>query len=106
VCLTSLTVQTAFWNGRSGREREAAPKCQGLLSSRGAREAGGTKTYSGALVKQKTAVPRGAASLSLAVLRAMGEKGGWARQRGELGAGKRASTTQDAETLGLSQNRR
>ena len=31
----------------------------------GAREAGGTKTYSGALVKQKTAVPKGR-SLSVA----------------------------------------
>jgi hypothetical protein len=40
----------------------------------GAREAGGTKTYSGAIVKQKTAVPQGAASLSLAVLENDGRK--------------------------------
>jgi hypothetical protein len=36
--------------------------------------AGGTKTYSGAIVKQKTAVPQGAASLSLAVLESDGRK--------------------------------
>ena len=40
----------------------------------GAREAGGTKTFSGAIVKQKTAVPQGAASLSLAVLESDGRK--------------------------------
>jgi hypothetical protein len=40
----------------------------------GAREAGGTKTYSGVIVKQKTAVPQGAASLSLAVLESDGRK--------------------------------
>ena len=40
----------------------------------GAREAGGTKTYSGAIAKQKTAVPQGAASLSLAVLESDGRK--------------------------------
>jgi hypothetical protein len=40
----------------------------------GAREAGGTKTYSGAIVKQRTAVPQGAASLSLAVLESGGRK--------------------------------
>ena len=40
----------------------------------GAREAGGTKTHSGAIVKQKTAVPQGAASLSLAVLESDGRK--------------------------------
>ena len=34
----------------------------------GAREAGGTKTCTGAIARQKTAVPQGAASLSLAVL--------------------------------------
>ncbi len=42
----------------------------------GASEAGGTKTYSGAMVKQKTAVPQGAASLSLAVLESDGRKRG------------------------------
>jgi len=40
----------------------------------GAREAGTTKTYSGAIVKQKTAVPQGAASLSLVVLESDGRK--------------------------------
>ena len=40
----------------------------------GARQAGGTKTYSGAIVKQKTAVPQGAASQSLAVLESDGRK--------------------------------
>jgi hypothetical protein len=33
----------------------------------GARKAGGTKTRTGAIAKQKTAVPQGAPSLSLAV---------------------------------------
>ena len=41
----------------------------------GARQAGGTKTYSGAIAKQKTAVPQGVASLSLAVLESDREKG-------------------------------
>ena len=41
----------------------------------GARKAGGTKTYLGAIAKQKTAVPQGAASLSLAVLESDGRKG-------------------------------
>jgi hypothetical protein len=40
----------------------------------GAREAGGTKTYSVAIVKQKSAAPQGAASLSLAVLESDGRK--------------------------------
>lgn len=40
----------------------------------GAREAGGTKTCIGALAKQKTAAPQGAASLSLAVLENDGRK--------------------------------
>lgn len=40
----------------------------------GAREAGGTKTCTGALAKQKTAGPQGAASLSLAVLENDGRK--------------------------------
>jgi hypothetical protein len=35
---------------------------------------GGTKTHSGAIVKQKTAAPPGAASLSLAVLESDGRK--------------------------------
>jgi hypothetical protein len=50
----------------------------------GAREAGGTKTHSGALVKQKTAVPQGAACLSLAVLESEGRKGRQRRQCAEL----------------------
>jgi hypothetical protein len=41
----------------------------------GARKAGGTKTCIGAIAKQKTAVPQGAASLSLAVLESGGRKG-------------------------------
>ena len=40
----------------------------------GAREAGGTKTCTGAIAKQKTAAPQGAASLSLAVLESDGRK--------------------------------
>jgi len=40
----------------------------------GAREAGGTKNASGGTVKQKTAVPHGAAFLSLAVLESDGRK--------------------------------
>jgi hypothetical protein len=40
----------------------------------GAREAGGTKTWTGAIAKQKTAEPQGAASLSLAVLESDGRK--------------------------------
>ena len=40
----------------------------------GAREAGGTKTCTGARAKQKTAAPQGAASLSLAVLESDGRK--------------------------------
>ena len=40
----------------------------------GAREAGGTKTCTGALAKQKTAAQQGAASLSLAVLESDGRK--------------------------------
>ena len=40
----------------------------------GARKAGGTKTCTGAIAKQKTAVPQGAASLSLAVLESDGRK--------------------------------
>ena len=40
----------------------------------GAREAGGTKTYSGAIVKQKTAVPLGTGLFALAVLESEGRK--------------------------------
>ena len=40
----------------------------------GARKGGGTKTCTGALAKQKTAAPQGAASLSLAVLESDGRK--------------------------------
>jgi hypothetical protein len=47
------------------------PRCAFL---EGARGAGGTKTYSGAIAKQRTAVPQGAASLSLAVLESDGRK--------------------------------
>ena len=58
-------------------EPEAAPKVARSAFLEGAREAGGTKTYSGAIAKQKTAVPQGAASLSLAVLESDGRKGKW-----------------------------
>ena len=40
-----------------------------------AREAGGTKTRSGAIAKQKTAVPQGAVSLPLTVLESDGRNG-------------------------------
>jgi len=40
----------------------------------GACEAGGTKTCTGAIAKEKTAAPQGAASLSLAVLESDGRK--------------------------------
>jgi len=40
----------------------------------GAREAGGTTTCAGAIAKQKTSVPQGVASLSLAVLESDGRK--------------------------------
>jgi hypothetical protein len=40
----------------------------------GAREVGGTKTCKGAIAKQKTAAPQGAASLPLAVLENDGRK--------------------------------
>jgi hypothetical protein len=43
----------------------------------GARKAGGTKTCTGAIAKQKTAAPQGAASLSLAVLESDGRKRKW-----------------------------
>ena len=57
-----------------GREREAAPKCQGLLSWRVPAKREEPRPYSGAIVKQKTAAPQGAASLSLAVLESDGRK--------------------------------
>jgi hypothetical protein len=50
----------------------------------------GIKTYSGAIVKQKTVVPQGAASLSLAVLERDGEKGRSDRTLAGVGAGRRA----------------
>ena len=64
----------------------------------GTREAGGNQNLH-AIAKQETAAPQGAGSFALAVLERDERKtGSWARQRGELGAGKLANTTQDAET--------
>lgn len=51
----------------------------------GARKAGGTETCTGAIAKQKTAEPQGAASLSLAVLESNGRKREVHRQCGEMG---------------------
>jgi hypothetical protein len=70
----------------------------------GAREAGGTKTCSGAIAKQKTAVPQGAASLSLAVLESDGEKGkGVATNRADWWVvGRRGEKLGTETTFGLS----
>jgi hypothetical protein len=76
----------------------------------GAREAGGTKTCTGAIAKQKTAVPQGAASLSLAVLESDGRKregsseeqrGLWVvRRRGEkLGTERRFGLSHDWRSI-------
>jgi hypothetical protein len=69
----------------------------------GGREAGGTKTCSGARGKQKTAVPQGAASLSLAVLESDGrKKGREQRQTGwTVGIGSRGKL-RTQRTFGLS----
>ena len=69
----------------------------------GARVAGGTKTCTGATAKQKTAVPKGAASLSLAVLESDGKKrevatDNEARSEEERGV----KTPRDPETPALS----
>jgi hypothetical protein len=67
----------------------------------GAREAGGTKTYSGAIVKQKTAVPQGAASLSLAVLESEGRKREVAMNSMDCGVvGRRAEKLERRERSG------
>ena len=60
----------------------------------GARGAGGTKTYSGATAKQKTAVPQGAASLSLAVLESGGRKKGNDRQTSQTDLSEGQETQQ------------
>ena len=67
----------------------------------GAREAGGTKTCSGAIAKQKTAVPQGAASLSLAVLENDGRKreGSSDKQCGPVGSRKARGKTRDGENV-------
>jgi len=70
----------------------------------GAREAGGTKTCSGAIAKQKTAVPQGAASLSLAVLESDGRKreGSSDEQCGMWVVGRRREKLGTERTFGLS----
>jgi hypothetical protein len=67
----------------------------------GAREAGGTKTCSGAIAKQKTAVPQGAASLSLAVLESDGRKreGSSDEQCGLVGSRKAQGKTRDGDNV-------
>ena len=63
----------------------------------GARAAGGTKTCSGAIAKQKTAAPPGAASLSLAVLENDGRKREEPTDKcGQMVAGKATETTRYA----------
>lgn len=64
----------------------------------GARSAGGTETFLGAAAKQKTAVPQGAASLSLAVLENDGRKRGSDMGIGEAGLGKDRKRTGNAES--------
>jgi hypothetical protein len=67
----------------------------------GARAAGGTKTCLGAIAKQKTAVPQGAALLSLAVLESDGRKreGSNDKQCGLLGSRKTRGKTRDGENV-------
>ena len=68
----------------------------------GARGAGGTKTCSGAIAKQKTAEPPGAASLSLAVLESEGRKREVAIDKcGQMVAGKATETTRYAARVRL-----
>jgi hypothetical protein len=70
----------------------------------GARAAGGTKTCSGAIAKQKTAAPQGAASLSLAVLESDGRKreGSSDKQCGLWVVGRRGEKLETERTFGLS----
>jgi hypothetical protein len=63
----------------------------------GAREAGGTKTCTGAKAKQKTAAPQGAASLSLAVLESDGRKR-------KVGTDNFASWSRETRTTGVASN--
>jgi hypothetical protein len=66
----------------------------------GAREAGRTKTGTGAKAKQKTAVPQGAASLRSRCLRAMGEKGkGVATNSADWWAVGRRGKTRDGDNV-------
>ena len=68
----------------------------------GARGAGGTKTCTGAIAKQKTAEPQGAASLSLAVLESDGRKREVAIDKcGQMLAGKATETTRYAARVRL-----
>ena len=70
----------------------------------GARDAGGTKTCTGAKAKQKTAAPQGAASLSLAVLESDGRKreGSSDEQCGLQGSRKTQEKLGTEKTFGLS----
>ena len=67
----------------------------------GARKAGGTKTCTGAIAKQKTAVPQGAASLSLAVLESDGRKreGSSDEQSGLVRSRKAQGKTRDGDNV-------
>ena len=69
----------------------------------GARKAGGTKTCTGAIAKQKTAVPQGAASLSLAVLESDGRKreGSSDEQCGLAGSRKARGKTRDGDNRAI-----
>jgi hypothetical protein len=71
----------------------------------GARKAGGTKTCTGAIAKQKTAAPQGAASLSFAVLESEGGKGK-RRLTERLGGKREASENYEERGYGLSERRR
>ncbi|PYT87370.1 MAG: hypothetical protein DMG36_25425 [Acidobacteria bacterium] len=70
----------------------------------GARKAGGTKICTGAIAKQKTAVPQGAASLSLTVLESDGRKreGSSDEQYGLWGSRKTREKLGTERTFGLS----
>jgi hypothetical protein len=89
---------------RHTTRRARAGGCSQVLRSaflEGAREAGGTKTCTGAAAKQKTAEPQGAASLSLAVLESDGRKreGSSDKQCGPVGSRKARGKTRDGENV-------
>jgi len=69
----------------------------------GAREAGGTKTCTGAIAKQKTAEPQGAASPSLAVLESDGRKREVSTDNAaSVAVGRREEIYRTQKALGLS----